>query len=71
MGAQAAIQRRAFVTLGEQRAAIAIGAQRLGRKEACGRGIRRGTQCAATLRAAKTLRQVIQREQSLARGDVA
>ena len=69
MGPQAAVQGRALVALGQQGATVAIGAQRLGWKEAgCG-GIRRGTQRPTLQCAAKALREVIQGEQAFPFGD--
>ena len=69
MGAQAAIQVGPVFTFGEQRAAIAVSTERLGREEAGGGGVGLGADHGAVQRRAKALRKVVQQEQIVLAGD--
>ena len=69
MGSQRPVQSGALRGFGEQRAAIAIGAKRLGGKEAGGGGVGGFAQPLTVQASAEALRAVIQSEQVFARGD--
>ena len=67
VGAQAAIQRRPFRAFGEQRAAIAVGTERLGWEEADRRGVRGRAELAAMQGGTEALGAIVQREDPLTR----
>ena len=69
VGAQGAIQRGPVVVIREQGAAITVGAERFTGKEAGRGGLRLGAELMAAEAGAEALRQVVEREQLLLRGD--